>query len=170
MSVEFTTDRVKRFEQIVTKYEERRSALLPTLYLAQEQWGYLSDETLRYVARLLEMPPREVFEAASFYILFHLKKRGRYCLQICNNITCTMMGSEKILSTLSRELGVGLGQETPDGLFSLLSVQCLGACDVAPVVQVNEEYFEKMTEEKATRLVGGLRSSQPVEALQGVLS
>ena len=104
MSVSFTLENEKRFKNIVSKYEARASALLPTLWLAQEQFGYLSDETLNYVAGLLDMPSVHVFEAVSFYVLYKRKDMGKYCLQICNNISCQMMGSEKLIGVVKEEL------------------------------------------------------------------
>lgn len=161
MSVSFTTDRLERFQKVVARYEVKRSALLPALYLAQEQWSFLSDEVMDYVATLLEMPSREVHEAASFYTLFRRKPMGRYCVSVCNNITCTMMGSEKLLDRLKSELQIGAGDVTPDGQFSWLHVQCLGSCATAPVVQVNEEYFENMSEAKLTSLLDELKRDKP---------
>ncbi|MBI1861686.1 MAG: NAD(P)H-dependent oxidoreductase subunit E [Deltaproteobacteria bacterium] len=144
MKYEFTPERMKEFQKVKAKYERPRSALLPALYLAQEQWKFLSDEAIQYVAGLLEMPAREVFEAVSFYTMFRKKDMGKYCLQVCNNITCTLMGSEALLDLLHKELDVGLSETTKDGMFSILSVQCLGSCGTAPVVQINENYYENM--------------------------
>jgi NADH:ubiquinone oxidoreductase subunit E len=114
----------------------------------------------------LEIPPREVFEAASFYTLFRRKDMGCFRLQVCNNITCAMMGSEKILEVIEEELGITQGDVTSDRLFSLLHVQCLGSCGTAPVVQINEEYFELMTPEKMRATIRKLRESRSLEALQ----
>ena len=157
--VVFTQERMARFKQTVAKYERPACALLPTLYLAQEQFGYLSKTALEYVARLLDMPPREVFEAASFYTMFRQKDMGKWCLQVCNNITCNMMGAEKLLKVIRDELGITAGQVTEDGLFSLVPVQCLGSCDTAPVVQLNETYVENLDPEKLRQLIKDLKSS-----------
>lgn len=140
----FTADRLKRFEKLVAKYETPRSALLPTLYLAQEQWGFLTPPVMAYVASLLKISPAQVTEAVSFYTMFKKEKRGKWCLQICQNITCHMMGAEKVLEAAKRVLGVEVGQNTEDGKFSLLTVECIGACDKAPVAQINERYFENL--------------------------
>jgi len=161
----FTPERMEKFRQTVAKYEEPACALLPTMYLAQEQWGFLSPQVLIYVAKLLDMPPVKVFEAATFYILFKKKDMGRYCLQVCNNITCTMMGSEALMKVIKEEIGIGPMEVSADGNFSLMPVQCLGSCDTAPVVQVNEEYVENLDPEKFRELIRKLRQdgklSQP---------
>ena len=157
MKYEFTAERLAEFQRVKAKYERPRSALLPVLYLAQEQWSYLSDEALNYVATLLDIPPREVFEAASFYTMFRRKDMGKHCLQVCNNITCTLMGSEALFKTLHDDLGVGLSEATKDGLFSIVAVQCLGSCGTAPVVQINDDYHENMTCELLRETIQKLR-------------
>lgn len=163
--IQFSTEREKEFGRLVLKYEVKRSALLPTLYLAQDEWGVLTDEVLSYVAGRLEMTPREVIEAASFYTLFRRKDRGRFCVQVCNNITCTLMGSESLLKELDG-LGVPHDRVTDDGLLSLVHVQCLGSCNTAPVVQINDDYFENMTTSKLRSVVGGIRSGRNLASLQ----
>jgi NADH dehydrogenase (ubiquinone) flavoprotein 2 len=163
MSVSFTPENKIRFEKILSKYETKASALLPTLWLAQDQFGYLSDEVMDYVAGLLEMKPAHVYEAVTFYVMFKRKDMGKYCLQICNNITCQMMGSEKLIKVAQEELRINFNEVTDDKMFSLVPVQCLGSCDTAPVVQVNEEYVENLTPEKFKELISRLRSGKVSE-------
>lgn len=165
MNVQFSDEKLKEFHAIVKKYEVPRSALLPTLYLAQEQFGYLNEENMKYVARLLEMPEREVFEAVSFYSMFHKKDMGRWCLQVCQNITCHMMGSDRIAEVIKTELGVGPHEVTPDGLFSYVPVQCLGSCDTAPVVAINEDYVENLTADRFRELIRKLKG-KPKDSLK----
>ena len=168
-TVVFTPDRLERFETTLRKYETKASALLPTLYLAQEQFGYLTNPVMDYVASLLEMAPVQVYEAASFYLLFKKKEMGRFCLQVCNNITCTMMGSEELLKIIQEELGIGPSEVTDDKMFSLLPVQCLGSCDTAPVVQVNEDYVEKLNPEKFREFLRKLKRGEKPQELQATL-
>lgn len=163
MSVSFTPDNQSRFEKIISKYEIKASALLPTLWLAQEQFGFLSNEVMDYVAGLLGMPPAHVYEAVTFYVMFKRKDMGKYCLQICNNITCSMMGSEKLIQVAKEELHINFNEVTEDKMFSLVPVQCLGSCDTAPVVQVNEEYCENLTPEKFKELIQRLKSGKVSE-------
>lgn len=167
----FTPENLKRFEAIVAKYEVRRSALLPTLWLAQEQFGYLSNEVMDYVATLLDMPPVQVYEAVTFYVMFRKKDLGKYCLQVCVNITCGMMGSDELLKVIKSETGLSPNGVTEDKMFSLVPVQCLGSCDTAPVVQVNDDFFEKMNPELLKNVIQKLRSGNYPEELaksQGV--
>lgn len=163
MSVSFTPENQSRFEKILSKYETKASALLPTLWLAQEQFGYLTNEVMDHVAKLLDMPPAHVYEAVTFYVMYKRKDMGKYCLQICNNITCSMMGSEKLIRVANEELNISFNEVTEDKMFSLVPVQCLGSCDTAPVVQVNEEYCENLTPEKFKELIRRLREGKNEE-------
>lgn len=158
--IEFTPERLDRFRKTVAKYEKAQSALLPALYLAQEQWGYLSAPVMEYVAKLLEIPAATVFEAASFYFLFRKKDMGKFCMQVCNNITCSMMGSEEVLKIIREELGLKPGEVSPDNRFSCVAVQCLGSCGTAPVVQINDDYFENMEPEVFRKLVRSWKAGE----------
>jgi NADH-quinone oxidoreductase E subunit len=157
--VEFSPDRLAQFSKIIEKYETKSSALMPVLYLAQDQFGYLSPPVLEYVAGLLGLPAAQAFEVASFYFMFKQRDMGKYCLQICNNITCTMMGSEKLIKVVKEDLGIGPNEVTPDGLFSLLPVQCMGSCDTAPMCSINEDYAENLTPESFREIIQKLKSS-----------
>jgi NADH-quinone oxidoreductase E subunit len=160
-AVEFSPEMKTRFEKTLAKYEVPASALLPTLYLAQEQFGFLSTEVLEYVAKILNLPSSHAFEAASFYTMFKKKDMGRWCLQVCNNVTCAMMGSEELIKTIKEELGISFNEKTPDNLFSVIPVQCLGSCDTAPVVQVNDDYVESLTPEKLRQHIRKLKGEKP---------
>ena len=135
----------------------------PVLYLAQEQFGFLSRDAMKLVAKLLGMPEARVFEAVTFYVMFKKKDMGRWCLQVCNNITCTMMGSEDLLKVIHEELDLNTpNQVTSDGMFSLLPVQCLGSCDTAPVVQINDDYHENLNPEKFREIIRRLKRGEEV--------
>lgn len=157
-AIAFTPANQERFEKCVKKYEQRRSALLPTLWIAQEQFGYLSKEVMDHVATLLDMPPVQVYEAVTFYVMFRQKDLGKYCLQVCANITCGMMGANSLLKVIKEELGLSTaGSVSEDKMFSLVPVQCLGSCDTAPVVQINDDFFEKMTPELLKSVIQKLK-------------
>lgn len=160
--LEFSSDMKARFKETVAKYEIPASALLPVLYLAQEQFGFLSPDVLEYVAKLLDLPASHAFEAASFYTMFKKKDMGRWCLQVCNNVTCSMMGSEALIQTVKEELGIALNEKTADNLFSLIPVQCLGSCDTAPVVQVNDDYVENLNADRLRQLIRKLKGEKTV--------
>lgn len=158
--LEFTPERMKEFQALVAKYEVPASALLPTLYLAQEQFGYLSTEAMDYVGKLLGIPPVQVYEAVTFYVMFKKRDMGKWCLQVCQNITCAMMGMDKLLDVVKEELGLVPGQVSEDKQFSCVTVECLGSCGTAPVVQVNEDYFENLSPETFRGLIRKLKSGE----------
>jgi NADH-quinone oxidoreductase E subunit len=166
--VAFSPERMERFNALVAKYEVPSSALLPVLWLAQEEFGFLSPDVQRYVAQLLGMPPARVFEAVTFYVMFRKKDMGKWCLQVCNNITCTMMGSEDLLRVIKEELGISKPYEVAaDGQFSVVPVQCLGSCDTAPVVQINDDYYEKLDPEKFRDVIRRLKKGEKVPSSHG---
>jgi NADH dehydrogenase (ubiquinone) flavoprotein 2 len=160
MTTEFTPQNLERFHKIVAKYEQAASALMPALYLAQEQFGFLTPPVLEYVASLLKIPAARAFEASSFYTMYRKRDMGKWCLQVCNNVTCTMMGSEEILAVIKEELGINPNENTEDNEFSLLKVECLGSCDTAPVVQVNDDYCENLTPKKMRDLIKRLKQDE----------
>ncbi len=162
--IAFSPENESKFQTLLTKYETKRSVLLPALHLAQEQWGFISPEIMVFLATKLDIPPAHVYEVVAFYTMFRKKDMGQYFLQVCNNITCTMMGSEEIIAAVREELGIGLNEMTEDKMFSLVPVQCLGSCDTAPVIQVNEDYFEKLSPETVKSLIRKLRSGEKVES------
>jgi len=159
-AVEFTPENRGEFEKILARYPQKRAALLPTLYLMQKQEGFISMEAIRYLAGLLEIEPVEIYGVITFYTMLHLEPVGRFHLQVCNNVSCQLMGSEKLLAHIKQRLGIGVGEKTPDGLFSLSVVECLGSCGTAPVIQVNlDPYWENLDLEKLDRLLDELKSS-----------
>lgn len=163
-AVAFTPDRLDKAKSLIARYERPQSALLPLLWLAQDQFGFLSPPVMEYVAGLIGMPPAHVFDAVSFYSMFRKKDMGRHCVQICHNVTCSMMGSGRLIEVAKNELGIGFQQVTEDGAFSLVRVECLGACDKAPVLQLNEDYHENMTPEALRDLIRKLRDQSPAPA------
>lgn len=141
------------FAAILSRYPEKRSAVLPFLHLVQREQGYLSPAAMEEVARRLELMPMQVLEVATFYSWFNLKPVGKHRLQVCHNLSCTLRGAEQILATLRDALRIQEDGTTPDGLFTLQRVECLASCGTAPVMQVNDEYYEDLTPEKARALL-----------------
>jgi NADH-quinone oxidoreductase subunit E len=136
----------------------RRAMLLTALYIAQEQHGYLSQEAMERVAVRLGLPASEVFSMASFYTLYRTKPSGRYVLQVCEGLSCHLVdGAERLVDYLRKKLRVAVGQTTPDGLFTLETVQCLASCGTSPAIRVNDALYENMTFEKVDELLGTLR-------------
>lgn len=136
--------------------EQRRSAVIQTLHLAQDQHGWLSNELMDAVAEYLGMPRIAVYEVATFYTMFNLKPCGRHTIAVCTNISCMLRGSDDIVRHLEKKCGVRLGQTTPDGKFTLKEVECLAACGGAPMFQIGKTYYENLTPEKIDEILGGL--------------
>ncbi len=136
----------------------KRSMLLTALYIAQEQYGYLTPEALERVADRLGLPVSEVYSAASFYSLYRTQKTGRYLLQVCDGLSCHLVGgAETLVDYLSKRLGIKPGETTCDGQFTLETVQCLASCGTSPAIRVNDALYEKMTLEKVDELLETLR-------------
>jgi NADH-quinone oxidoreductase F subunit len=147
----------EKVRQVAGRYPRKESALLPALYLAQKHAGHVSKEDLLGIADILDISRSKAFGVRTYYTMFHGTRPGKYHLQVDTNIPAKLMGADDILSHLSRALGVGVGETTPDGLFTLSSVECLGSCGTCPVVQVNDRYYESMTAEKVDQLLAALR-------------
>ncbi len=157
---EYTPENRARFERILARYppDRKRSAVLPALYLVQQQLGYVTAAGMRYVAGLLDITPADVEDVVSFYTMFYTKPVGRYVLQVCRTLSCALNGAERVTEELSAALGIRPGETDPTGTFTLLEVECLGACDRAPVIMVNDAWHECQTPEDAGRLVADLRA------------
>ena len=156
-TVEFPEEVKKRFDWILTRYPTKEAALLPTLHLAQETWGWISPEVVHYVGGLLDLSPATVFGVVSFYDMYRQKPFGKYELRVCTNLSCMVSNAYDIYEGLCDKLDVRPGQTTKDGLYTVLEVECLGSCGTAPVVQVNNDYHENMSVEKMDALLERLK-------------
>jgi len=159
----FTADNMARAKQIIAKYPAGRqaSALIPLLDIAQRQHdNWLPRAAMDYVGDMLEMPPIRVYEVATFYTMFNLAPVGRHFIQVCRTTPCWLRGSDGITKTCRDKLGVELGETTPDGKFTLKEVECLGACVNAPMVQINDDYYEDLTPESMARLIDDLAAGR----------
>jgi NADH-quinone oxidoreductase E subunit len=160
----FTAENLKRAEAHIAKYPPTRqaSAVLPLLDLAQRQCGnWLPRAAMDYVAGLLDMAPIRVYEVATFYTMFNLSPVGRYFFQICTTTPCWLRGSDEVVRTCHEKLGIGMDETTPDKLFTMREVECLGACVNAPVIQVNDDFYEDLDAESTARLIDALRRGEP---------
>ncbi|MFM7645787.1 MAG: NADH-quinone oxidoreductase subunit NuoE [Sphingomonadales bacterium] len=156
MSLSFSDHTLKQVAQIVARYPEGRqkSALLPVLHLAQQEFGgWLSTETMDYVANLLQLQPIEVYEVATFYSMYNLKPVGKHLLEVCQTGPCMLNGSEGIIEYIYQRLGIRPGETTADGMFTLKTVECLGACGYAPMLQHGKSYREQLTPAKIDELI-----------------
>lgn len=150
-----------KFDQIITRYPLKRSAMVPLLLYAQDEVGHVSDEVIAEVARRVDVRPIEVTEVISYYSMLHRQPVGKYNIQVCTNISCMLRGADELFDHCCQKLGIGHKQTTPDGLFSLEEVECLGACCGAPAMQVNYDYYENLTPEKVDALIDELKKKEP---------
>lgn len=156
----FTTENRKLALEIVALYPVKRSAILPLIHLAQGQDGWVSSEAIEEVAGITGFPPADVLSTVSFYTMFKRENLGRHLVSVCTNIACMLMGGDELIERLERGLGIRRGQSTPDGEVYLEEVECLAACGGAPCLQVDYEYFENVTAEKADEIVEALRRGE----------
>ncbi len=150
-------DARRRIETILTRYETNQSALIPALHVAQEDQGWLSEDTQREVARMLGLTAQAVRQVVTFYSMFHQKPVGRHLVQVCRNLSCSLLGGHRLQKRIEEKLGIQDGETTQDGRFTLVSVECLGSCGTAPVLMVNEQYHENVTPELVDRLLEELK-------------
>jgi NADH-quinone oxidoreductase E subunit len=156
MTLEFSENARKEIAAKIEQLPDRRSVLLPALYIAQREFGYISPEVMEYLATELGLPASEVRGAATFYTMFNKEPVGKFHIQVCQNLTCSMLGAESLISYLEKKLGIACGRTTADGKFSLSRVECLGSCGTAPVMQINDDYYENLTPERIDEILAGL--------------
>ena len=146
----FTAENKAEADRVIKKYPAGRqaSAVLPLLYIAQKQEGWVPRAAMDHIAEMLEMAPIRVYEVATFYTMFHLQPVGKYHLQVCRTTPCWLRGADQMTETCKKKLGIGLKETTKDGLFSLIEVECLGGCSNAPVVQINDDFYEDLDPKK----------------------
>ena len=154
--VKFSDEKLKKVDEIIARYPEgkQKSAILMILHLAQEEFGgWLSPETMDYVATILKIEPIEVYEVATFYSMYNLKPVGRYLFEVCQTGPCMLRGSDDIIEYIKKKLGINVGETTPDGLFTLKTTECLGACGYAPMMQLGKFFREHLTPEKVDQII-----------------
>lgn len=156
MSVSFSPDAQAEYDKIIARYPVRRAAVMPTLWLAQREFGYLSEDVMTYVAELLQLSPAFVASVASFYTMYYKQPMGAYHVQVCTNLSCTLMGANDIVACLERRLGIGLGDTDGARKFSLSEVECLGSCGTAPMMQINDDFWENLTPDSALEIIDRL--------------
>lgn len=149
----FSEEREAKFQTLVERYPTNYSAIMPTLWLCQEEWGWLKPGVPEWVAERLDVPVTRVYQLITFYTMYYTENPGRYNLQVCRNISCHLMGAQKIVKHLSDRLGISPGQTDDEGLFRLEEAECLGACGFGPMMQVGKHYYENLTPEKCDELI-----------------
>ncbi|MCH8010750.1 MAG: NAD(P)H-dependent oxidoreductase subunit E [Candidatus Marinimicrobia bacterium] len=143
----------QRVEKILSQYPDKRSATLPLLHLAQEQEGYLTSAAIEAVAELVEIHPGEMMDTVSFYTMFYTKPMGKNHVQVCQTLSCSLNGADSLVDHISEKYKIAHGDVSQDGKISLVKVECLGSCDTAPVIRINDSNYESMTVEKFDKIV-----------------
>ncbi len=150
----------QRLDELVARYPEKRSALIPILHEVQAEVGYLSPEAIQWVAGYLGLSPADVMSVASFYDMLNLEPVGRHMIYVCHNLSCSLLGAERLIRHLEERLGIRVGETTPDGLITLKRMECLASCGTAPAIQVDGVYYERMTIQKLDELLAKLRDGR----------
>jgi NADH-quinone oxidoreductase subunit E len=161
MSITFSSEKLNKVAEIISRYPEgkQKSALLPVLHMAQDEFGgWLDVPVMDYVATLLNIEPIEVYEVASFYSMYNLKPLGKYMFEVCQTGPCMINGSDNIIDYIKQKLHIGVGETTTDGMFTLKTVECLGACGYAPMMQLGKNYREHLTKEKVDAIIEECRA------------
>ena len=156
MEIKFTDENIKKLDEIRTHYPTSAAALMPALWIAQEQFGWLSTDVMKYVGNVLDVPYENILGVAEFYTMYYKKPVGKYHLQVCTNISCMLCGGYDVLDYISNKLDIRVGETTPDEKFTLSEAECLGSCGTAPMMQVNNYYEENLTKEKIDQLLNKL--------------
>jgi NADH-quinone oxidoreductase subunit E len=155
--MEFNAASKAEFDALLTRYPTKEAALLPTLWLVQRQEGWISEESMEYVAGLLGISPVKVFSVVSFYTMFYTRPMGRHVIHVCRNLSCSLLGARELVRHIEERIGASVGETTADGRYSLLTVECLGSCGTAPMMQVNDDYHENLTRERVDALLAEMK-------------
>jgi len=156
MSPEFSEKTKKAVQEILARYPRKEAAILPVLHLAQQEFGRISSEEEKLIAELLEVKPIKVREVVSFYTMLHREPLGKYHIQVCSNLSCSLLGAEKMIDYLKKRLGIEVGETTQDKKFTLSTVECLGACEQAPCMMVNFDYYGFLDKKKIDEILDSL--------------
>ena len=150
-------EHIKKVEELRKRFPNSKALTIPVLWMVQEEHGWISDQAVEEVAKLLELPVNHVYGVVSFYTMFNRKPVGKYHIQMCTNVSCQLLGAERLSEYVCRKLDVRVGETTQDKKFTVTEVECLGSCGTAPMMQVNDDYYENLTEEKIDELLRRLQ-------------
>lgn len=152
-----TQENLQKVEALFKRYPTKKAVLLPALWIAQEQEGWISEEMMKYLGDLLEVPYAHILGVVLFYTMYNDKKLGKYHIEVCTNVSCMLRGSGKILEAVEKHCGAKVGETSADGKFTISEVECMGACGGAPMIAIGEEYYEHLTTEKTEQLLSSLK-------------
>lgn len=153
----FSEENLKKVEELKKRYPTLQALTLPVLWLAQEQFGYISEGTMKYVAELLNVPFGHILGVVTFYTMFHREQCGKHHVEVCTNVSCMLRGSGRIVDHLERKLGIKMGGTSEDKKWTLSEVECMGSCGTAPMLAIGEEYHENLTPEKVDQILADLK-------------
>jgi len=157
MKFKFTEENLKRIENEIKKYPVKQPAVMSALWIAQEQYGWISGEVMKEVASILDMTMEEVLGIVTFYTMYHQRPMGKYHIQVCTNVSCMLRSGYEIFEQVKQKLNIGNMQVTDDKMFSLEEVECMGSCGTAPMIAVNEDYFENLDKEKVEQILNSFK-------------
>ncbi len=160
MGFELNEKLKQEIQKIINKYPDTASALLPVLHALQNQTGFISEEIINALSEFLKIPATDIQGIVSFYTMFNRKPIGKYHLQVCRNLSCSLMGSEHIVEFLKKKLGIEEGETTKDGVFTLSTVECLGSCGTAPVIMINDDFYENVSEKTLEKIIVDLKNGK----------
>lgn len=151
--IKFSDEALKKIEELKKRYPTAKALTLPVLWIAQEQFGWISGEIIQYVAQLLDLPVSHLYGVLTFYTMFNREPMGKYHLQVCTNVSCMLRGSDQIVGRICERLKIKIGETTPDNRFTVTEVECLGSCGTAPMLQANDTFHENLTVDQIDRLL-----------------
>jgi NADH-quinone oxidoreductase subunit E len=157
MTMTFTSEELSSISALKAKYPDPKAAIMPVLWMAQKKWGWLSEDVMKEVARVMDLPYAHVLGVASFYTMYFKKPMGRHHIQVCTNVSCMLRGGEQLYRHAKQRLGIGHNQATDDGVYSLEEVECMGACGGAPMIAINETFYENATVAQLDSLIDSSR-------------
>jgi len=160
MDIKFTEENLRKLDEIKSHYPNTHAALMPALWLAQEQFGWISKEVMEYVGGILYIPLEHILGVVRFYTMFNKNPVGKHYLQVCTNVSCMLRGSYEMLDYISKKLKINAGETSEDGKFTLVEVECLGSCGTAPMMQVNNYFEENLTKDKIDKLIAELSGTK----------
>jgi len=159
--ISFSAEQEAEIVDILGKYPTQKSAVMPLLWMAQREWGWISHDVCRLVAKRLELPPSHVLTVATFYTMFKKTPTGEYLLQVCHTLSCALVGADNLIAHIEDKLGIKDGETTPDGKFTLMRVECLASCGSGPMMQVNDDFYEGLNDSRVDDILGSLSAGKP---------
>ncbi|SFV58155.1 NADH-ubiquinone oxidoreductase chain E [hydrothermal vent metagenome] len=159
-SFAFSAENISKIEELKGRYPSPKALTLPCLWMVQYQEGYISLEAIEEISKYIDTPPMEIYRVATFYTMFNLEPVGRYHIQLCKTLSCQLCGSMDILKRVIEKLGIGVGESSGDGRYTVSQVECLGSCGTAPVMQINDIYYENLTPSSVDEIIDGLEGSR----------